>query len=138
MDNQLKYALIADDDFAPRAIAQRLLQQLGYKVKTAEDGQKALDVLNSESDISLLVTDYGMPSKNGCELATEVRQHPEYNGLPVVMCSADAGDEKVQEKAESSGVNVLLEKPYDISTLKDIINMVEQGYLGGDQFMFYK
>ena len=136
MDEQ-KNALVADDDEGPRDINRRYIEKLGYEIKTAEDGKQALDILNSSSDITLLVTDFEMPNMDGCELTKAIRKHSVYKELPVVMASGKAFEEKVQKSAKESGVTALICKPYNQEELKIVIETIEKGYLSAGEFMYF-
>lgn len=66
--------LVVDDEPLVRMLAVEELQDLGYSVIEAEDGASALRILNSSRDISLLITDVGLPGgMNGRQLADAAR-----------------------------------------------------------------
>jgi signal transduction histidine kinase len=60
--------LIVDDEEMVVTLGQMILTAAGYKVLTANSGDKALEVLSTESPVHLLITDMVMPSMNGREL----------------------------------------------------------------------
>jgi signal transduction histidine kinase len=81
--------LLVDDDNAVRDVTAALLRDLGYQVKGAGSGAKALELLkDSASGFDLIVIDFAMPGMNGAELARQVRKmHP---ALPVLFVTGFA------------------------------------------------
>ncbi|MDP3317323.1 MAG: response regulator, partial [Devosia sp.] len=66
--------LLVDDEPLVRMLAVEQLEELGYSVIEAEDGPSAMRVLNSQRDISLLITDVGLPGgMNGRQVADAAR-----------------------------------------------------------------
>jgi two-component system cell cycle sensor histidine kinase/response regulator CckA len=65
--------LVVEDEAAIRAAARHALEELGYRVLTAADGTEALDVLSSDSDVALVLTDVVMPRMTGPELVGRLR-----------------------------------------------------------------
>ena len=61
--------LVVDDDDAVVEITAEILETLGYDVLTAQDGSEAVELLRSNSRISVLFTDIQMPGMGGEELA---------------------------------------------------------------------
>jgi CheY-like chemotaxis protein len=61
--------LVVDDDEPVVAITAEILETLGYDVLTAQDGSEAVELLRSNSHISVLFTDIQMPGMGGKELA---------------------------------------------------------------------
>ena len=68
--------LIADDEESIRSIIAEVLEDEGYKVDTAANGQEALDKVH-EGGISVVVTDIRMPEMTGIELLEKVKEHDE-------------------------------------------------------------
>jgi len=81
----LRTVLCIDDDVENTALRRRLLESLGFRVLTANNGAEGLAIISDESpDIVLL--DYFMPGMNGGEVAEHAKRlRP---GLPIVLLSA--------------------------------------------------
>jgi PAS domain S-box-containing protein len=80
--------LLVDDDAGVREVAAFMLDELGYEVIEAGSGGAALDLLDREPQIDVLLADFAMPGMNGAELAREARaKRP---GLPVVFVTGYA------------------------------------------------
>lgn len=79
---------MVDDEELIRSFVATVLQGRGYDVRTAADGQEALAFFREYPRyVRLLLTDLGMPRKNGIELIREVRA--DKPTLPVVVMSGD-------------------------------------------------
>ncbi|PTU75775.1 hybrid sensor histidine kinase/response regulator [Pseudomonas mangrovi] len=106
--------LLVEDDDSVRLINQELLQELGYQVVVARDGEEALDYFRRLEDIELLVTDVGLPGMNGRQLAEVVQQlKPQ---LPVLFLTGYA--EGAMSRADFLGPNMqLLTKPFALDVL---------------------
>ena len=98
--------LLVDDDSAVREVTAGILHDLGYRVIEAGSGGAALDILDSQSDIDLLLVDFAMPGMNGAEVAREV--HARRPGLPVLFVTGYADTEALA----SAGDDGILRKPF--------------------------
>ena len=77
--------LVVDDDKNTRRLLQAVLENDGYKVFTAENGEEALDVMDRQH-IDLVVLDIMMPKMDGYEFTSTLREGS--NNLPILMVSA--------------------------------------------------
>ncbi|MNS71155.1 Blue-light-activated protein [compost metagenome] len=97
-----------------------MLLELGYEVTSAASAAEALDVLNDDVPIDILLSDVMMPGgKSGVQLAREVRtQRPR---LPVVLVTGFPGEEA--KRAEQEGIP-LLTKPYQLEELAHLLQRI--------------
>lgn len=65
---------VADDSLVSRKFVRHLLEQQLFQVIEADDGLSALKILQTQSDITLLITDYNMPGLDGFGLILKVRE----------------------------------------------------------------
>ncbi|KAB1072590.1 PAS domain S-box protein [Methylobacterium planeticum] len=65
--------LVVEDDTTVRSLVGEVLQELGYRTFEASDGPSGLQILQSDVDIDLLITDVGLPGINGRQLADQAR-----------------------------------------------------------------
>lgn len=101
--------LVVEDDEMVRDFAQAVLETLGYVPYVVGDGAAALRALEEQSDISLLLTDVGLPGgMSGTVLAAEARRRRP--GLPVLFASGSV-DSAGKAEAVPEGEAVLA-KPY--------------------------
>lgn len=111
--------LLAEDDRIMRRLTKKMLEEHGYHVIEADDGQTALDAIAKEhTRIDLVLTDVVMKSVSGPELVLKVmNSHPE---IRVVYMSGYTG-EFVANQGLESGIR-LLEKPFTRAGLLKIID----------------
>jgi len=109
-------ALIVDDSTSMRVALSGTLQNVGFIVLTARDGQEALDVLKREGLPSLVTLDIEMPRMDGLEALFAIRQMPGAETLPVFMMTSRGGA-KHRRAAEQLGATRYFTKPYRDSEL---------------------
>jgi signal transduction histidine kinase/CheY-like chemotaxis protein len=98
--------LLVDDDSAVREVTAGILQDLGYHVVEAGSGGAALDLLDRQTQIDVLLVDFAMPGMNGAEVAREV--HARRPGLPVLFVTGYADTEALA----AAGDDGILRKPF--------------------------
>lgn len=113
MDTSGTKILAADDDRIVRRIVVAKLTGLGYDVTEAQDGQEALDILESGNVPDLLITDSLMPRMGGLELVRNVRksQNEAVSALPVIMLTSRQGERDIIEGLET-GLDDYVTKPF--------------------------
>ena len=111
--------LIVDDQKLNLKILKTMLSRLGInKVRMAENGQEALDVLNEAGDVDLVLTDMSMPVMDGEGLVRSIRQSSRFAALPVYVITADV---EMQAKFKEQGFNDMLIKPITLEKLKKLL-----------------
>ncbi len=108
--------LLVDDSLSVRRLVSRMLERGGYQVQTASDGQEAADLLQTDSNFGLVISDLEMPRMNGYELLSTIRGRPATAELPLVVMTTRAG-EKHQRLAFQLGANDYFSKPVDEALL---------------------
>jgi signal transduction histidine kinase/CheY-like chemotaxis protein len=103
--------LVVEDDPATRAMTRNILEKEGWKVREAENGRVALEMMQRERP-RLILLDLMMPEMDGFEFADRVRRHPQWGSIPIVVVTAhDLTDE---ERRRLSGyVETILQKAGD-------------------------
>jgi signal transduction histidine kinase/DNA-binding response OmpR family regulator len=79
--------LVVDDDPAIRALSRMMLEKEGWAVSEAENGLEALRSMERERP-SLIFLDLVMPQMDGFAFAAEVRRHPEWRSIPIVVVTS--------------------------------------------------
>jgi PAS domain S-box-containing protein len=103
------HVLIAEDEPAVRAVAERCLVQRGYRVSTAPDGESALRLACELKELDLLLTDVVMPGMNGRQLAEALEGvHPR---TPVLFMTGYTDDTALRLGIETQQVRIL-SKPF--------------------------
>jgi two-component system, cell cycle response regulator DivK len=111
--------LIVDDNPTNLKLARVLLAGEGYVVKTANDGEEMLKVLESFTP-RLILMDIQLPGVDGLELTRRLRADPARRDIAIVALTAYAmkGDE---DKALAAGCDGYITKPIDLDTLPGIV-----------------
>lgn len=103
--------LVVDDEEPIRSLLRMMLTQAGYDVEEAEDGGKAVEVLNSGDNplmVDAVICDIRMPRINGMEAIAYFRT--QYPSLPVIVLTG-YHDEQLAHSLLKQGVVAHLEKP---------------------------
>jgi PAS domain S-box-containing protein len=99
-------ALVVDDDRDVREVTAAKLRDLGFRVIDTGTGVAALDLLERNPDVGLLVADFAMPGMNGAEVARRARTlRP---GLPVIFVTGYADQSALAEVADAA----VVQKPF--------------------------
>jgi len=108
--------LIADDDPGMRDILTIFMDRAGHNAVTAEDGLKALDLLENNT-YDVVITDGFMPEMTGFELCRTVRER-----FPHVLVIGLTGSSRLHE-FEKAGAQVCYYKPVTFSVLQQAMEM---------------
>ncbi|HEX7118473.1 MAG TPA: response regulator [Longimicrobiales bacterium] len=109
--------LVADDEPAVTEVMTLSLESAGYEVRSAHDGERALQIARTERpDIALL--DVMMPRMDGREVCLRIKRDPQLSGMPVVLFSS-MDERDVDWKA--AGADAFLQKAFDIVALPGIV-----------------
>jgi CheY-like chemotaxis protein len=112
--------LAVDDEVFNLDILQADLEDAGFEVLRAEDGVVALEILDKNTDIDVVVLDRMMPRMNGMEVLRKLKLEPRYRDIPVIMQTAAAQSQQVEEGIQA-GAYYYLSKPYDEQMLIGIV-----------------
>ena len=105
------HVLVADDEPHIGRIIKMKLEQGPFRVTLAYDGRDALDVLEREADIGLVLLDLMMPRLSGLDVLAAMRGDARWRDLPCVILTA-AGEEQQYTKAISMGASDFMTKPF--------------------------
>jgi CheY-like chemotaxis protein len=111
--------LIVDDDENHRSLLSDYLQRLGYTTQEARDGQEALDLLNGDMPMAILL-DLRMPVMSGWALLDALKKMPTTRSLPVIIISGYG----YEWEAELVGANGYVSKPVDLDRVKSTLEEV--------------
>ncbi len=102
--------LVVEDNAADRARLEQLLGAAGYQVRTAQNGQEALDAVRSARPDAILM-DVNMPGMDGFAATRSLQKEEATKGIPVIMVSAK--DQKADKAwASMLGAKGYVTKPY--------------------------
>lgn len=142
--NKLHKALVVDDSATVRNYLTQLLEHQYIRTVQAENGVEALEILECDTDISLIITDNTMPKKDGITLTREIRLNYDRSQL-VILGISTAKSKTVTAQFIKAGANDYLKKPFNqeefycrvqnLLTMKDInddmFKLANQDYLTG-------
>jgi PAS domain S-box-containing protein len=117
----LKVIWVEDEDIIRRT-SERLMLRLGHKVDAAAGGAEALKLLET-NQYDLMITDVGMPGMSGHQLIEIIRKKYPDTFMEIVVASG-GGNSIPSEQEYELGVKYLLNKPFQIKNLKEIISKV--------------
>lgn len=109
-----------DDDLELLKLVSEALEEEGYEVLTAHDGEEGLElILVEQPDVVLL--DVMMPKLTGWEICKYIRSKPDWNDTPIVMLTG-IGERMNAMTAPLYGADKFLDKPFDIDELIEVVN----------------
>ena len=122
-----KRALLVEDNMINMEIAQMLLEQSGFLIETAENGEIALEMTAASEPgyYDVILMDVQMPVMDGYMATKAIRDLPDPGlaGIPIIAMTANAFQEDIK-KAEEAGMNGHIAKPLDIPSMKATLQQV--------------
>lgn len=115
----MKTILVVDDKRVQLKTLRRGLRTRGYQVVEAISGNHALDHLQKEETIDIVLTDFAMPEMNGIELLQKIRETNKT--IPVIIMTA-YGDKDLVIEAMHYRCNGFIEKPFNLDELLEMIH----------------
>ncbi|WP_457750284.1 response regulator [Sulfurimonas sp.] len=115
-----KRILLAEDNFINQKVILGVLGDSGIEVVVANDGQEALDILQTDKNFLIILMDAHMPRVDGFEATKIIRQNPQYAHITIVALSGDIASDDIK-KMKDAGMDEHLEKPLKIDALYDIL-----------------
>lgn len=111
--------LIIDDDFGIRDSLSQLLNDEGFRVTSAADGEEALNfLLQNPNHPCLILLDLMMPGVNGWEFRRQQKQNPMLASIPIAIISADRD---LKAHAVALEADEYIDKPIDADVLFQVV-----------------
>jgi CheY-like chemotaxis protein len=119
---QGKKVLIVDDDVRNVFALTSALEANGMEVRFAENGREAIEALESDKEVDLVLMDVMMPEMDGYEATRAIRERPQFEKLPIIALTAKAmkGD---RERSIASGASDYITKPVDTDQLLSLLRV---------------
>ncbi|RME22866.1 MAG: response regulator [Deltaproteobacteria bacterium] len=116
---------MAEDEDLVRSLAERALRRQGFQVRTASNGEEALQILQADPEgVDLLLTDLVMPGMSGRQLARQaIDIRP---GLPVLYMTGYSSEVVDRHGVITEGLPLIL-KPFTPAALVDRVRQALQG-----------
>jgi PAS domain S-box-containing protein len=115
--------LVVDDDPSSRQLYVSLLSPFGHQVTEAQDGEEGLHAARKQNPV-LVISDILMPTMNGYEFVSRLRQLPAFETVPVIFQSASFLDHETQALGRACGVNDFISKPCEPEEILGTVNRV--------------
>ena len=122
-----RLVMVVDDSKVVLRIVEKGLAEAGFRVITAENGKKALKLLNTIQP-DLILTDIEMPDVSGFEFCGTVHKNPELSMVPIIAMSTKT-DRGHMKRMMQNGASAYLSKPFNID---ELVILVEK--MLSDQF----
>jgi DNA-binding response OmpR family regulator len=122
--------LVADDDPISLLFTKSLLEDRGYIVVTAEDGEMTLVKLRQELP-DLLVTDLVMPYRNGLEIIQEMKTDPQLAGIPVLVMSMKDREPDIVQGLEAGADDYVVKPVHALELAARIKKILARRAVGG-------
>ncbi|HEU4416195.1 MAG TPA: response regulator [Candidatus Angelobacter sp.] len=118
----MKRILVVEDKATSRELLRTVLEQQGYAVEEALDGEDALRQIRANPP-DLVLLDLQIPARDGYDVVREVRSDPRLTAMPVVAVTASAmhGD---REKVLAAGFTAYIAKPVSLVQLRHEVNQL--------------
>ena len=110
-DSEQRHVLVADDEAHIGRIIKIKLEHGPFRVTLAFDGQEAVEALEREDRIDLVVLDLMMPRLSGLDVLDRIRTNENWKDIPCIILTA-AGQEDYERDARESGATDFLTKPF--------------------------
>ena len=113
----LPKVLVVEDSFTVRELQRSILEAAGYPVVTARDGREALGVLERDSQIALVITDFEMPELDGLELTRAIRADSALSSLPVIIITSRGSEDDQHRGIEAGADAYMVKRSFDQQAL---------------------
>lgn len=124
--------LVVDDDLSFRRLVEKEFKPMGYTVRTAGDGETALDILDVFRP-HIVILDLLLPKMDGFEVAKKIKQKIGFQSVHILMVTAVYIDEEDIKRAARGGADgyyfkpdLILTKPVHIKELKEVIESMRK------------
>ena len=105
-------AIVIDDSRAMRMILKRIVAKLNFEAVEAGDGQEALDLLATMTEVpELALIDWNMPNMNGLEFVSRARADPRLRQMTLVMVTTESEQGQIV-RALAAGAHEYVIKPF--------------------------
>jgi CheY-like chemotaxis protein len=112
--------LVVDDFEALRSTLRMWLEERGYRVVEAGDGEEAIEIARLEHP-DLILMDIGMPERSGLSATYKIRKDPDLSDIPIVAVTGYAVE--LHEDALQAGCVECLAKPVDLDKLDRLLGL---------------
>lgn len=129
--------LMAEDSPTDQLLTERAIKssKLLNRIHTVGDGEEVLAFLRREAPYTdapvpdLILLDVNMPRKNGLEALAEIKAHPDWKFIPVVILTSSAAERDIHT-AYGHHANCYIVKPVDFGRFIEVVHSIENFWFG--------
>lgn len=118
-------ALVVDDSRTIRVILRRILENLGFQVEEAADGDVALVLLAEGRPPDIVLLDWDMPNVDGIEVVQTLRRDPRFEPVKFVMVTKENRLHNVKT-ALAAGADEYIMKPFTEEVVREKLALVDR------------
>jgi two-component system cell cycle response regulator DivK len=118
-DSRYRTVLIVEDSEDARYFMRLELEQLGYRIVEAENGEKAVEVAERERP-DIILMDLSLPVMDGIAATEKIRSRDGFKTVPVIAVTAHQ-ETDFRADAKAAGFDAYVTKPIDVPWLSELI-----------------
>ena len=119
-DSRDLVVLVVEDVDDTREVMRLALEERGYRVLEAQNGEHAVEVALAEHP-DVILMDLSLPVLDGLEATERIRKHKEFSTTPIVAVTAHQ-ETDLRADAQASGFTAYVTKPIDFNWLNELLN----------------
>ena len=129
------FILIAEDDADDRFLLQTVFKEKGYedRIEFVENGVELIGYLQKIKETKKQATHYpgfilldlNMPKKDGREVLKEIKQHPVFKRIPIIVFTTTKNDVEIK-RCYDLGANTYVVKPVTFDALSKVVEEIRQ------------
>lgn len=114
--------LIVDDSAVIRQMVKRTMDLAGLDVGEVYEAANGIEALArlSDHDVAVMLVDINMPTMNGIQLLTRMKENPRLCDIPIVIVSTEGSRQRI-EQLEAIGAFGYVRKPFQPEQLRDVL-----------------
>ena len=124
---KIKTLVVEDDRLMSLTICSHI-EKMGHEILTAQDGKEAINIINSQKDIDMIVLDRVLPKVDGLEIASVIKKIKHYSRTPIIMVTGSNNPEQIKEGIDS-GVFYYLTKPINAEVFLAVVKSAENNVI---------
>ena len=118
-----KKIVVVDDDAKVIMLVEKVLARLGYRVLSAADGKKALELVKTEKPV-LLISDILQPGIDGVGLCQSIKEDPHLEDIKVILMSGVYKQTSLKREIMGAAPDAYIDKPLDVRQLEGLVEKV--------------
>lgn len=120
--------MVVDDARVVRVSLGRIMASLGFEVIRCENGQQAMEAVEQNPDVCLVLLDWHMPVMNGYDFLVRLKEMPAHQSSPLVMMVTTESNMPSMMKALAAGADEYVMKPFDTDMIKSKLDILGLKY----------